>query len=106
MAWSEDVAIDLDANVVLGFSAVGDKKVYCTLATPAEGEHAGVYQQSHGAPHFINQLAEFTLWVLIKTHFFAKVFRVETPALDKRGDTTEAAPPRMELALLLCQRHL
>src|SRR5439155_27161056 len=64
-----------------------------------------IHNQPHRAPHFICQLAEFRIEIIVKFHLVAERLWVKPPPFDKRG-VTAVAPEVCQPFLLHCQSYL
>jgi len=86
-----DVTVDFDGDVLIGFSGVVLEKLNGLLTAPAHGVHSGVHDETHGAPHFVRELAEFRVGVFVQTEICAEAFGIEAPAFDESGVADMAA---------------
>ena len=101
LAGPDDVAVDLDDQVVLGRRRVLDEEVDGLLPGPAEGVHAGV-EDEPARPHQLGvERAVALVRVLVEPELVAEALAVEAPALDVRGaGEALAAEVRQALGLL------
>ncbi len=72
-------SVDLVDDINLGLGRVVTKKRDRSVAGPAFVVHARVNDESHRAPHFVGQLAELAIRVLVAAKFWAEAFAVERP---------------------------
>ena len=85
MAGPDDVAVDLDGDVVICFAGVCLEKIDRPLPRPALGVNTGINDQADGPPHFVGQLAELGIRVGVKAHLLAEALGIQAPALDVAG---------------------
>src|SRR3989442_425158 len=105
LAGVHDVAVHLDDDVLLSLRCVVLEEVDRLLARPPHRVNPGVEHETHGAPHFVGELAELGVRVLIHAELGPEALGVEPPALDERGVAT--VPAELGQAVqLLGQRDL
>src|SRR6266850_3607071 len=87
LARPDDVAVDLDGDVVLALALIGQEVIDRLLPGPAHRIHACVHDQADGPPYFVGELTKPRVRIFVKAHFASETFRVQPPALDERGIT-------------------
>src|SRR5436309_56884 len=100
LAGIHDVAVHLDDDVLLRLGGVVLEEVDRLLARPPQGMNPRVDHESHGAPHFVGELAELGVWVLIHAELGPEALGVEPPAFDQRGVATVPAELGQSVQLL------
>ena len=81
LARPDDVAVDLDDDVMLGLADVLHELSDGLLPRPAEGMHAGVDHQPGGPPGLVRQQADAVEVGGVEAHLFGQALGVERPAL-------------------------
>src|ERR1700733_707035 len=83
----DDVAIDFDGDVLIGFAGIVFEKLNRLFPAPAHRVHPGIDDEADRAPHLVRQLAEFRIRIFEEAELFAEAFGIQRPAFDERGVT-------------------
>src|ERR1700761_7005411 len=85
LAGPGDVAVDLFFDVMLAERGVVAEVLLCLLACPAHSMHAGVDDETRGAPGLEAQHAELLVGGVVHVHLGAETLAVERPAFAEGG---------------------
>src|SRR5208337_3705308 len=100
------VTIDFSIDVLVVHGGVLVEEIDHLLARPVLRVDTGVYDPTHGAPHFILQAAVVAVRVLIKAHFFSQALGVERPAFAIRIQIEVELAERRQAGEFLRDRKL
>lgn len=100
LAGPDNVTVNLDLDVMAGLGGVRHEEVDGVLAAPALGMHADIDHQPDRTPHFIGQLTEFVIWVVVHADVVAEAFGIEAPAFTVGGEPAVFAEFREAFHLL------
>ena len=88
------------------FRCIVFEKVDRLLARPALVVHAGIDDQSHGAPHVVGELTKTGVGVFIEAKVIPQTLAVQAPALHKCGKPHVAAEHSAIQPSSCCRRKL
>src|SRR5688572_23579328 len=81
----DDVAVDLDLDLVPGADGVGGEELDGPVAAPAQGVQPGVEHQAAGPHHLRVERAVALVGVDVEAELGTEALAVEAPALHERG---------------------
>ena len=91
LAGPADVALKLGLDIVRRQGGVVGETGAGLFDGPAHPVHAGVGDQTTGAPHLVAEAAEPLFGRAVEAHLLAEELRIQAPALGEGGDAGVAA---------------
>jgi len=80
LARHRNVTVDFITMSFSDLGAVLHEKINCALPVPFHEMHPVSTTRRTAPPHFVSELAELRIRLVVETHVLAERFRVETPA--------------------------